>query len=142
MNDRLQRLQEQAKKRNAGNYARQSKQKVVYLKKRNNDRKPAAVDYRALLAGQGLIMAYLVISYRPDPNNEGLYIQGSWKQFRVYSEAQGWLLNRSRTGARLYQGMVTYASLEQILQDYADPDLHHSIWLALRHYLDWRVSGL
>lgn len=140
--EKLQRLQQMARGRNGAPAAPKTKQQAIYLKRRGNDRKEPYIDYRALLAGQGLIMRYLAISYRPEPDESGLYVQGAWKQFRTLSEAQGWLSGRSKAGGRLYWGMATYDDLSQVIDAWIDPDTHHSVWLACRHYLGWRVAGL
>ena len=143
-NERLQQLQQLARERNAGVTPRHQAKKYIRLKRRTNDRSKAPAvpgGYRSILAGQGLIMPYLAISYRPDPVDGGLFVQGAWKQFKTATEANSWLSSRARAGAAVYTGTAIYTEFDQVLTAWEDPDTHHSVWLAVNHYLGWRAAG-
>jgi len=144
--EKLQLLQQRATRRNKKTFTLQPKKQAVYLKRRSNQRTdpaaPGFIDFHQVLAGQRLIMSYLVISYRPVPGDGGLFVPGAWKQFRDLSEAQGWLNSRAKRGAAVYTGQAIYTDFGQVLQAWGDPDTHHSVWLAVKHYLGWRHGML
>jgi len=136
----LSKLQSEARKRNEQRFKAEPKG-TVHIQRPELRRKVVALpNYRDLLCGRSLIMPYLAVSYRTDRNDQGLFVQGSWKQFKTQPDLHAWLNRRRKQGTGQYTGSEIMTSLAAVMALYDDPGTHPALKTALNSYLKWRLE--